>query len=96
MLIQNDKFAYPNSNVEPLGKVSSSMSEWSFMAPTIVDKRIYEKLKAEAVQQKGGDMIINAKLTTKVLMIPVIPILRTDVTLEGTAAKQTIGRQELK
>lgn len=97
-MIPNDRFAYPNSNVEPLGKVQASVSKWSVVVPITPTKELFEELRAEAAKQKGGDMIINAKMTTDTLMIPlyVLYIYRTEVTLEGTAAKQTIGRQELK
>jgi hypothetical protein len=31
-----------------------------------------------------------------VLMIPVIPIYRTELVVQGTAAKMTVGKQELR
>lgn len=93
----NDRFAYPNSNIEPLGKVHAEVSKWSAFTPVIADKEMYESLRGQAAQQKGGDMIVNGKFQTEILMIPLMYInfFRTTVTLDGTAAKQTIGRQEL-
>ena len=93
----NDRFAYPNSNIEPLGKIHAEVEKWSVVFPVVADKERYESLRGQAAKQKGGDMIVNGRFQTEVLMIPLymINVFRTTVTLDGTAAKQTIGRQEL-
>lgn len=94
----NDRFAYPNSNIEPLGKVHAEFEQWSVVFPVAADKEMYESLRVQAAKQKGGDMIVNGRFQTEVLRIPlfVLNVFRTTVTLDGTAAKQTIGRQELQ
>ncbi len=98
MMIPNDRFAYPNSNVEPLGRVTATVSKGSWFTPQMADKQMYEELKSQALKQKGGDMIIDAKLTTKITMYPLLYFyyFNTELSIDGTAAKQTIGRQELK
>ncbi|MBM3301668.1 MAG: hypothetical protein FJY85_17180 [Deltaproteobacteria bacterium] len=98
MLMTNDRFAYPNANIEPLGRVTATVSKSTWFAPAMVDKQMYDEVRRQALQQKGGDMILDAKLTTTITMFP-IPIINywvTKLTVDGTAAKQTLGRQELK
>lgn len=92
----NSKFVYPNSNIEPLGHVSVSES-WDglFFPPRLGAEEINSVVNA-ALRQKGGDLLINYKMTVSVTTFPIIPIYITELIVEGTAAKMTIGRQEIK
>lgn len=100
MMMDSDRFAYPNSNIEPLGRVNATVSSFNFFVCKKVDKEMYHEARYKALQQKGGDMILNAKFTTAVTVYPIVPPIiapcLTELTVDGTAAKQTIGRQELK
>lgn len=98
MYFPNDRFAYPNSNVEPLGHVTGWASESGWFSAPMVDKKLMDAAISDALKQKGGDMLINYKMTTSVTMIP-IPIVSyfiTELKVDGTAAKMTIGKQELR
>lgn len=96
MFIPNSKFAYPNSNIEPLGNVMGSASKWGFLAAPPIDQEMLDTSMNNALKQKGGDLLINMKMSAEVLMIPVIPIYRTELVVQGTAAKMTVGKQELR
>ena len=98
MFLPNSNFAYPNSNVEPLGRVTGSASKTTVFSAAIVDKEMLDTAYANALKQKGGDLLINYKLTTETTMIPIpfIPIFITELKVDGTAAKMTVGKQELK
>jgi len=97
-LVPNDRFAFPNSNVVPLGRVEASASKWSIFVPSIMYGEDLKKLREEALKQKGGDIIINGKTVTKIKIVSLLYInfFKTETTISGTAAKMTIGRQELK
>lgn len=91
-------FTYPNSNVVPLGYVSASVKDQGIIFPPAVDKeKIVKLMESAMVQKPGADMIINYKIDTTYTQIP-IPIFNIyfqTIKLEGTAAKMTIGKQEL-
>jgi hypothetical protein len=93
-LMPNDHFAYPNANVEPLGPVKSSMAKWTVLIPMIPTKETFEELRSDGLKQQGGDLLINGKVTTQMFKLANL-VFYTELTMEGTAAKQTIGRQEL-
>lgn len=91
-------FDFPNSNVEPLGQVTAEVSKTSFVVPKIVDKALIDEAMNKALQAKGGDLLINCKIntTTTAYPIPILGPYTTKLTVEGTACKMTVGRQELK
>lgn len=91
-------FTYPNSNIAPLGYVSASVKDQGFILPPKVDKEKIAKLMEDALAQKpGADMIINYKIDTTYtqIPIPIFTIFFQTIKLEGTAAKMTVGKQEL-
>lgn len=94
----NSHFAFPNSNVVPLGQVSAvSKGRVGIFSAKMVDKEMLDEVMNKALKAKGGDMLINYKLTTEVTIIPVgVTICITKVRVDGTACKMTVGRQELK
>ncbi len=97
-LAPNTHFAYPNSNITPLGPVSAETSRTTVIMAKAVDQQMLDEVFGKALKEKGGDFLINAKITTTVTMIP-IPILNIFITtlkVDGTAVKQTIGQQQLR
>ena len=91
--IPNVNFVYPNSNVTALGQVHAEKSKFMiFFVPTF-KKADYEKLMADAMAQKGGNTIINAKMVTTTTSVAIFYTLK--VTLDGTAAKMEVGKQKL-
>lgn len=97
MFETNNRFAFPNSNVEPIGPVSAEVSKTRFVIPKTVDKALLDEVMNKALQETGGDLIINYKLNTitTVYPIPIIGPFTTKLRIEGTACKMKVGRQEL-
>ena len=93
--IPNSHFAYPNSNVEPLGQVTAEVSKTRFLITKAVDKDFIEEVMNAALKEKGGDVLLNYKMTTTTTAYPFF-ITTTTLRLDGTAAKMTIGRKELR
>lgn len=94
--IPSTKFAYPNSNVEPLGHVEGASTSLGFFGAPPVSKEMMDEAMNNALQQKGADMLIDFKMQSQTLTIPPLPIGWTTLTVSGTAAKTTIGKQELR
>lgn len=87
-------FAYPNSNVQPMGHISATVSEGKFLFPPRLDKEKILKLMNDALAQKpGADGIVNYRLDTTYTNYPYY-IVQT-VKLEGTAVKMQLGEKEL-
>lgn len=94
-VLQN-KFAFPNSDLSPLGTVHAEASKTSFLTDSPMDKDRLDGLMRDALQQKGGDTLVDYVLTTQVVFLPPIPVYFMKYTLDGTAVKVVeIGRQEL-
>ena len=89
-------FAYPNSNITPIGHVKGSASITGLM-PVVQDADMEEQAIQNALAQKGGDVLVDYTMTTKVTMLPLmfINIYTTDLTVEGTATKMEIGKKAL-
>lgn len=92
---EKSHFAFPNSNVVPLGKVAVEKSRWGFIIPPTIDADDIKEAINEALAQKpGADILINYK--TDVKYTTVFPQLyHLTYTLEGTAADMQVGEQEL-
>jgi len=91
-------FSYPNSNVTPLGPVSSSFSKTGIIFPPSVTGADVKGLMDKALAQKAGaDLVINSKIDTKYTIYPLFffNIYTVDMTLAGTAANMEVGIQEL-
>lgn len=97
-LLPNTKFAYPNSNVEPIGPVSASQTDLCMVIiplPSYNSGAVMLNLADQASKQKGGDLLIDAVATTGVqTYLNLIGVCQIDVA--GTAAKMTVGMQQLK
>lgn len=93
--IPNTKFAYPNSNVEPLGNVTGSASRWGVLIAPTIDQAMVDEAMTQALKEKGGDLMINIKWSSRVFF-PILPIYKTELSVTGTAAKMTVGKQALQ
>jgi len=94
-VLQN-KFVFPNSDLTPLSTVHAEKSETSFLTAPPMDKAELDELTREALQQKGGDTLIDYVVSSEVTFIPPIPVYLTTVSLDGTAVRVVeIGRQQL-
>jgi hypothetical protein len=87
-------FAYPNSNVQPMGHISATVREGMFLFPPTLTKEKVLKLMSDALaQQPGADAIINYRLDTTYTMYPFYYV--QNVKLEGSAVKMQVGEKEL-
>lgn len=93
-------FTYPNSNVSPLNQVSgeSNAKIKLFTPPGLTSSIINEAYYNALSKAPGSDGIINANAYQVITLIPlyVIQLYIMKYRIEGTAAKQEIGKQVLK
>jgi len=92
----SSKFAFPNSDLAPLGPVSAETSRWTFLAAPSMDKPEFDELSQDALKQKGGDTLVDYVIETS-SFYPMIPLVwYTTFDISGTAVRVTqLGRQEL-
>lgn len=92
----NTHFAYPNSNITPLGQVKVATNKSSILIPPFIAYDDVKELINKGLAQKpGADLIINYKVDTTVTSY--LGLFYTlEVTLEGTAVKMEVGKQELE
>jgi len=92
-------FGFPNSNIQPLGHISTSISEGKFLIPPSLDKEKVLKLMNDALAQKpGADMIVNYRFDTTYTVYPFTgyPLYTVQtIKLEGTAANMQVGEKDL-
>nr|MBI3612203.1 hypothetical protein [Nitrospirota bacterium] len=86
--IEMDRVLSPGSHVEPLGLVQASVSHGQALWAVGADREMYEEVRKAALKQKGGDLLINAKITTTLTSYLAI-YYKTEVAIEGMAAKRT-------
>ena len=87
-------FGFPNSKIQPLGHISTSISEGQFLIPPSLDKEKVLKLMNDALAQKpGADMIVNYRLDTTYTLYPLYTV--QTIKLEGTAANMQVGEKDL-
>lgn len=92
----NSHFPYPNSNVEPLGNVSAEISRTKFLSAQFVDQEMIDEVLTAALRQKGGDSLVDYKLSVTTTQVPLLPIYTTTLRVSGTAVKMTIGQQQVR
>lgn len=92
-------FTYPNSNVTPLIKVSGrSTTTFKLFVPPSVTSKICEQAYSDAISKAAGaDLLINVDAYHKVTMLPIpfVNLYFSKYIVEGTAAKQEVGKQKL-
>lgn len=95
-VVSNTNFAYPNSNVTPIGETSeSSFSLCGFLGFPITDPaEVLATTIDKAVHKRDGDLLINARVTNTAANIAIFTFCNT--TVAGTAAKMQVGQQELR
>lgn len=88
-------FAYPNSNVTPLGYAAGASSPaCSLFGQKFVTADMQDEAVKNALQAKQGDILVNYIAFTKLSSYLIINC--TEYMVEGTAAKMVIGTQNLK
>jgi hypothetical protein len=96
---QQAQFTYPNSNVTPLTKVSgtSSTTFKILLPPSITSKVVNEAYMDALSKSQGADVLINVDAYHKVTQIPLpfITLYFSKYMVDGTSAKQEIGKQKL-
>ena len=97
-LYPQSHFDYPNSNVIPLGATRGEATKTTVFIPAQVDGYLKQEAIQNALQAKGGDILIDYVQTLKIVVvpIPIFSIYTTTLTVEGTAGKMEIGKQILK
>ncbi len=95
----NTHFAYPNSNVRPLGHIVANTKEGSFIiAPELTKEKALKLVNDALAQKPGADMIVNYRLDTTYTVYPFygLPLyIVQDIKIEGTAAKMDVGEQAI-
>ena len=94
-ILPQSHFTPPNANVEPIGVVTGEASSTGLLpdySPSLV-----EKAYKQALSKKGGDLLINVKFNRRVKAIPLllVNVYTTTVSVEGTAARMTVGKQQI-
>jgi hypothetical protein len=89
-------FTYPNSNVEPLGKVKASVSKGGFFSVDLTEEDLIELLDEALAQQQGADNIINYTLTTELTNFVFVPYFTVETTIEGQAVKMEVGEKNVQ
>lgn len=99
--LAQSNFAYPNSNVIPL-KHAEGESSRTYVAPFQTPDFGAGEQTQEAInlalQQSGGDILVDGSYTMKATMVwlYIVEIYTVDVTVEGTASKMELGKRTLK
>ncbi|MFZ9503971.1 MAG: hypothetical protein ACO263_05305 [Cyclobacteriaceae bacterium] len=99
--IPQTHFTFPNSNVEPLNKVTgeSNTRIRIFMPPTAPTSTIINEAYTSALMKApGSDAIINGNAYYVITQVPLmfLNIYIHKMKIDGTAAKQEVGKQILK
>ncbi len=90
-------FAFPNSNVIPLGPAEGTASKLcgilfiNFGSPDAQDQ---EDATQQALSKANGDLLINVRTDSKLFMVPML-FATCSTTVRGTAARMEVGRQAL-
>ena len=95
-------FAYPNSDLSPLGHVRASSTRTYISPFQILDipgAAMQREAYLKALQGSGGDIIIDGDFTVRTTLIPLlfVTIINAEGTVEGTAAKVVqVGSRKLQ
>ncbi|MFD2233253.1 hypothetical protein [Phaeospirillum tilakii] len=92
----NSHFDYPNSNVTDLtnGVPITRKKEVTSLSSKVGDVDLEQRLVADILAEKGGDILINPKYEWKSRMYPVgITIYVTTLTVTSYVGKMTPGHQ---
>ena len=90
-------FDYPNSNVKAIGPVRVKINGHSGMGMALPTAEDHAKVyQAALLQVEGATLITDYAKTVRIYQVPIIPWSWNTLEIEGTAAKMTIGKQELR
>lgn len=96
--VPNSHFVYPNSNVTPTRKGSGSRTKLCgilFFSWNGFDFESQEGAYNDAIEEAGGDILINSNLTSTMFMVPDLFTLCI-TSVSGTGARMIVGKQELR
>lgn len=71
--------------VEPVGLVSISMWDAHFFWAAPAGRELYEAAREKALNQNGGTVLINAKVTTTLTSVLIL-FYKTEIAIAGTSA----------
>jgi hypothetical protein len=91
-IVPQSHFTPPNSNVEPIGVVRGTASSTTLMFPDM-SSQLIEQAVSNALQKKGGDLLINVKVSRKATQY--LFVYSTSVDVEGTAVRMKVGQKRL-
>ena len=64
-----------------------------FLSAQFVDQEMMNEVLTAALRQKGGDSLVDYKLSVTTTQVPLLPIYTTTLRVSGTAVKMTIGQE---
>lgn len=92
----SDRYAFPNSNVKPLGTVSAKF-EKSGMMPVLTAREVKQTKEKALSQAEGANILINIKEDVTMTIFPLLVPYGTLVyEVTGEAAKMEVGEQALR
>jgi hypothetical protein len=80
-----DRLLPPGAIVEPVGLVSTAIWDGRFFWAAPAGRELYEAARQKALDQNGGNLLINAKVTTKLTSF-VMLFYKTEIMIDGTSA----------
>lgn len=86
--IAQDKLLPPHAVVEKLGPVYGSASGGHWLWAVWADKKLYDEARQDALREKKGDLLLDAKITTTLTSYLAL-YYRTEITIMGTAARRS-------
>jgi hypothetical protein len=96
--VPNSHFVYPNSNVTPTRKGQGSRTKLCgilFFGWNGFTQDAQEGAYDDAIEEAGGDLLINSFMTTSMFLVPNLFTLCT-TSVAGTGARMVVGKQELR
>lgn len=95
-LVPASQFAYPNSNIKALGPTRAEIKKTTWLIQPRLKLAEIKKCYNDALAKvEGANILINYKEDTVFTQYP-FSIYSVKYTLDGEAAIQTVGQQDLK
>lgn len=93
-VVPTSHYVYPNSNVTPLGRTYSEVKKFGFLFPPRFRARDLDRLYGDAMSRhQGSDILIDSKVDSRNTFVFIFHFMK--VTIEGTAAKMEVGKQDI-
>jgi len=90
-----DRYAYPNSNIKPLGTVSAEFVKTGMM-PTLKASEIKATQQKALAQAHGANILINIREDVSMTIFPLlVPYGKIVYRVTGEAATMEVGEQVL-